>query len=92
MAVANSIGSNVFDILMGLGFPYLISTLFVLKGPSPVITTDLVVSIGFLFGVVLVLFGCMAATGFRLYKEVGFFLITLYGLYIIFALAIQPLL
>lgn len=32
MAVSNSIGSNIFDILLGLGFPWALRTLVVDHG------------------------------------------------------------
>lgn len=34
MAVSNSIGSNIFDILLGLGFPWALRTLIVEHGSS----------------------------------------------------------
>lgn len=34
MAVSNSIGSNIFDILLGLGFPWALRTLVVDHGSS----------------------------------------------------------
>ncbi|KAK6166194.1 hypothetical protein SNE40_022950 [Patella caerulea] len=39
MAVSNSIGSNIFDILMCLGFPWLLETLIVNTGESLVISS-----------------------------------------------------
>lgn len=32
MAVSNSIGSNIFDVLLGLGFPWALRTLIVSYG------------------------------------------------------------
>ena len=40
MAVSNSIGSNIFDVLLGLGFPWALRTLIVSYG-SVVTTADL---------------------------------------------------
>jgi len=34
MAVSNSIGSNIFDILLGLGFPWALRTLVVDHGST----------------------------------------------------------
>lgn len=39
MAVSNSIGSNIFDVLLGLGFPWALRTLIVSYGS--VVTTVL---------------------------------------------------
>lgn len=38
MAVSNSIGSNIFDVLLGLGFPWALRTLIVSYGS--VVTPD----------------------------------------------------
>lgn len=46
MAVSNAIGSNVFDIDLGLGAPFLIKSL-VLKG-APVVLLDSVQMVGWL--------------------------------------------
>lgn len=42
MAVSNAIGSNVFDILLGLGFPWLLATL--VFGEAFVIDTEVFTS------------------------------------------------
>jgi Ca2+/Na+ antiporter len=34
MVVSNSVGSNLFDILVGLGLPWLLSNLFISKSSS----------------------------------------------------------
>lgn len=34
MAVSNSIGSNIFDVLLGLGFPWALRTLIVSYGST----------------------------------------------------------
>lgn len=53
MAVSNSIGSNIFDILLGLGFPWALRTLIVEHGSSVRLTLPhcviLVLSRGFRF-------------------------------------------
>ncbi|MGH0171231.1 UNVERIFIED_CONTAM: hypothetical protein FKN15_064053 [Acipenser sinensis] len=50
MAVSNSIGSNIFDILLGLGFPWAMQTLVVDYGSSVFINSK-----GLLYSVILLL-------------------------------------
>lgn len=91
MAVANSIGSNVFDILIGLGFPWFIAE-FVYNRPSAVLVDDLWVGIGFLFGVLVFLIAVVVLNGWILRKRVGIVLLFLYAFYVIFQLFIEPIL
>eukprot|EP00924_Labyrinthula_sp_SR-Ha-C_P013123 maker-scaffold_12-snap-gene-10.61-mRNA-1 protein AED:0.01 eAED:0.01 QI:218/1/1/1/0/0/2/63/662 len=84
-AVANSIGSNVFDILIGLGFPWLLAGF--IYGGSLVATDDIFLAVIFLFGVLIVLIGALFVTKFQLNQYLGTFLITLYAAYVIFELA-----
>lgn len=90
MAVANSIGSNVFDILIGLGFPWFIAE-FVYSRPSDVLIEDLWIGIGFLFGVLVLLIGVVVLNRWILRKRVGIALLLLYGFYVIFQLFIEPI-
>ena len=39
MAVANAVGSNVFDILVGIGLPFFINAL--INGPNVILTENL---------------------------------------------------
>merc|ERR1719499_1789410 len=52
MAVANAIGSNVFDILIGLGFPWFLRGL-IRQEPFPVLTDDVDIFIYILFSTVI---------------------------------------
>jgi Ca2+/Na+ antiporter len=83
MAVANSIGSNVFDILLGLGFPWFLANL-IYGRPSAVMADDLTVGIGFLVGVVVILVVVLILSGWVLRPKQGFVLIGLYVLYVLF--------
>eukprot|EP00241_Pyramimonas_parkeae_P003940 CAMPEP_0114251546 /NCGR_PEP_ID=MMETSP0058-20121206/15329_1 /TAXON_ID=36894 /ORGANISM="Pyramimonas parkeae, CCMP726" /LENGTH=623 /DNA_ID=CAMNT_0001365357 /DNA_START=658 /DNA_END=2526 /DNA_ORIENTATION=- len=56
MAVSNAIGSNIFDILFGLGLPWLITTLAQDK-KIEVAKDDLFVNVLFLYGVLVVYVG-----------------------------------
>jgi len=92
MAVSNAIGSNVFDICIGLGLPWLLATL--IDGEGRVInaaTESIVASASILFLVVVVLFGALFTsthpeTGYRfcLYPVVGYILFASYAAFVIF--------
>ena len=58
MAVANSLGSNVFDVLVGLGLPWLVSNIF--RGPVEV-NADSIGAYVLLDLLILLLFGVVAA-------------------------------
>jgi K+-dependent Na+/Ca+ exchanger-like protein len=85
MAVANAVGSNTFDILMGLGLPWFIYVL-ITKNPVIVSTESLSSSIFLLFGTVVALFAILVARKFKIGKKVGFFLIGVYVMYLTYAI------
>lgn len=90
MAVANSIGSNNFDILVGLGIPWFLAGL-IYKTPSGVDTSDVTTGVSFMFAVLVVLLIVLRITRWKLNKFLGSILVVLYILYFIFELAIYPL-
>ena len=98
MAVSNALGSNVFDILLGLGFPYFIYNMKTrAEGCSDDILSDLKecsvkmcvkdVAI-FMWCLVIVLvfvIGSFAIFKFRLRPALGGVLLTMYLIFFIFA-------
>jgi Ca2+/Na+ antiporter len=83
MAVSNAIGSNVFDILLGLGLPYFLSN--VLKGVSPkVAVDDLIPSICILYGILAAVIGILWYSKWNLNPKVGMSLLVIYVMYVIF--------
>lgn len=82
MAVSNALGSNVFDILLGLGLPFFLSNL-VYGEEVPVAGDDLELSIFILFGVLLMLVALLIASKWRLRPRVGAFLLSLYVVYVV---------
>ncbi|KAK3252994.1 hypothetical protein CYMTET_37735 [Cymbomonas tetramitiformis] len=85
MAVSNAIGSNVFDILVGLGVPWLITTLQ--RGePIQVDKDDLFKYMAFLFIVLIIYFSIIFVNGRKLTPFSGFVLISIYGLFIIYTI------
>ena len=70
MAVSNAIGSNVFDILLGLGLPFLLSN-FVKGETVPIETGSLIPSIFILFGVLAAVIIVRRRASVRLTPAVG---------------------
>jgi len=82
MAVSNAIGSNIFDVLIGLGLPFIISAL--LFGASvDVSAQNLLTSSVVLFSSVILLFLLLIIGKWRISKLTGFVLLALYLIYII---------
>lgn len=69
MAVSNAIGSNVFDILVGLGFPWLIAS--IVFGPVEVCTASLTIPIIILLITVVIVTVVMMIAKWRLTRFVG---------------------
>lgn len=90
MAVSNSIGSNVFDILVGLALPWFIDTTMVHPG-----TVAQVKSLGLAYAVVL-LFVTLLITVFLFHKfkwclnpKLGICLLVTYGGFLVSAVALE---
>lgn len=85
MAVSNAVGSNIFDILFGLGLPWTIYML--INGGSITVSNDnLEASIFLLFATVVSLLFLMISRNWRLGRRSGFILIGLYLAYIAYVL------
>jgi K+-dependent Na+/Ca+ exchanger-like protein len=85
MAISNAIGSNSFDILIGLGLPWLIFIL--LKGQDiEVGTENLMSSIILLFGTVLLLALILIGKKFSISKTEGILLVGIYLVYIVISI------
>lgn len=80
MAVANAIGSNIFDVLVGLGLPWLVALTLLGRPFIAVGTHDLFLSVFILMGTVVVLFTFLY-TGRQLTRKEGWALLGCYGLY-----------
>lgn len=79
MAVSNSIGSNVFDILICLGLPWLLQTAAVTPGESLSISSSgLVYSSLTLLGTVVFLIVSLTINGWRLNKPLGVVYLVVY--------------
>lgn len=81
MAISNAIGSNVFDILFGLGFPWILYML--INGKDVHVNNQgLEISVGLLFASIFVVIGMAAARKWHLGKWSGLILIALYIAYL----------
>lgn len=81
MAVSNALGSNVFDILLGVGLPFLLSNL-VYGEEVPVSRDDLDMSIFILFGVLLFVVALLILSKWRLYRGPAALMVLAYGAYV----------
>ena len=85
MAVSNAIGSNVFDIFIGLGFPWTLAMIIHQK-TIVVDNNNLAQSILILFSTIILLFAMFFIEKWKLGKKSGFILIGIYVLYLLWTL------
>lgn len=91
MAVSNAVGSNVFDICMGLGLPWFIKLcidsgktcnyIFICNASA-----DVLPSIFILLSIIVVLFSVFYVGKWKLYPQSGYVLFGVYGLFIVYQL------
>ncbi|MFW6224028.1 MAG: calcium/sodium antiporter [Bacteroidota bacterium] len=82
MAISNALGSNIFDILLGLGIPWLI-VIVLLKDSVEVSSQNIFVSVMLLFASVLVVFMLLIYRRWKIGKPTGILLLALYLAYLI---------
>ncbi|MBT4734611.1 MAG: calcium/sodium antiporter [Candidatus Marinimicrobia bacterium] len=86
MAISNALGSNIFDILIGLGIPWMI-ILLLTDGPLVVGKENLFSSVILLFASVLVVLFILIVRKWKIGKYSGMFLIGVYLTYLIWAIS-----
>nr|XP_046263096.1 sodium/potassium/calcium exchanger 3-like isoform X2 [Scatophagus argus] len=92
MAVSNSIGSNIFDVLLGLGFPWALRTLIVSYGSVVTINSKgLVYSVILLLASVTLTVLCVHLNCWRLDRRLGFCLILLYAIFLMCSIGFERL-
>ena len=86
MAVSNAVGSNIFDILVGLGFVWMVIILY--RGePIPISQENLGSSIILLLASVAALMFLLIARRWAIGRVAGFILIALYIAYLVSAIS-----
>jgi len=86
MAVSNAIGSNVFDIFLGLGLPWMLNGL--IYGTSLTVDTENLLPLSIILCATLVAVYLVAAlNGFRLTKGVGMIFFSFYFVFVGYNLA-----
>lgn len=81
MAVSNAIGSNVFDVLLGLGLPWAVATVLLGRDAVAVDATGLVPMATILFMTVLTVFAIVLVARWHLTRPVGATLVLIYVLF-----------
>ncbi|XP_078532080.1 sodium/potassium/calcium exchanger 2 isoform X2 [Lissotriton helveticus] len=81
MAVSSSVGSNIFDITVGLPLPWLIYSMSHTMAPIAVSSNGLFCAIVLLFIMLLFVIISIAVCKWRMNKFLGF---TMFGLYLVF--------
>merc|ERR1719310_889434 len=85
MAVANALGSNVFDILIGLGVPWFIKTALMQKEVHfPGKWDELVYDFSVLIFVLILFVGCLVIHRWRLTRKVGLLLLSMYLVFLLY--------
>uniref|UniRef100_A0A672SA55 Solute carrier family 24 member 4 n=1 Tax=Sinocyclocheilus grahami TaxID=75366 RepID=A0A672SA55_SINGR len=90
MAVSNTIGSNVFDILVGLGVPWVLQTMAVSYGSVVMISSrGLVYSVVLLLGSVALTILGIHLNGWKLDFKLGIYVLVLYAVFLCFSIMIE---
>uniref|UniRef100_A0A0R3TNU1 Na_Ca_ex domain-containing protein n=1 Tax=Rodentolepis nana TaxID=102285 RepID=A0A0R3TNU1_RODNA len=82
MAISNAVGSNIFDILVCMGLPWLLRTM-VIGGPVEIYSQGLTYAALTLFFTVIILLGATHLNRWRLTKLYGVVLMIIYILFLV---------
>mmetsp|Transcript_93231 Transcript_93231/g.266526 ORF Transcript_93231/g.266526 Transcript_93231/m.266526 type:complete len:540 (+) Transcript_93231:370-1989(+) len=85
MAISNAVGSNVFDILLGLGLPWVLSGL--IKGEDMAVRRDGIIEyVGILFGTVFLFLLILIVFQWKMNSTVGGMMFFLYCAFVVYCL------
>lgn len=84
MAVANAIGSNVFDIWVGLGLPWFFVLVITQTTLEPSDLNQTWYNVAILMGVLVFYVACVLIDGWRLRPVTGWLLIGMYVVYVVY--------
>lgn len=88
MAISSSIGSNIFDVTIGLPIPWLLFTL--INGPSLEVGTDgLFISVVLLFGMLISCVVTIAVSGWTMSKQLGAAFFVLWIIFVTISLIVE---
>ncbi|XP_036114625.1 sodium/potassium/calcium exchanger 1 isoform X5 [Molossus molossus] len=89
MAVSSSVGSNIFDITVGLPVPWLLFSLMNGLQPVPVSSNGLFCAIVLLFLMLLFVISSIASCKWRMNKILGFTMFLLYFVFLIISVMLE---
>ncbi|KAG5330751.1 NCKX5 protein, partial [Acromyrmex charruanus] len=93
MGISNSIGSNVFDVLLCLGLPWFVKSILLPKVPGQyyiqINSQGLVYSSVSLFSTLIMLYGALFINKFTLSRTVGIACLVTYAIFLIFASVVE---
>ncbi|XP_004628861.1 sodium/potassium/calcium exchanger 1 isoform X2 [Octodon degus] len=89
MAVSSSVGSNIFDITVGLPVPWLLFSLINALQPVPVSSNGLFCAIVLLFLMLLFVISSIASCKWRMNKILGFTMFLLYFVFLIISVMLE---
>jgi sodium/potassium/calcium exchanger 2 len=88
MAVSSSVGSNIFDVTVGLPLPWFLYTC-VFSQPISVSSEGLGCSIILLFSMLIAVFMCILVSGWKMSKILGMSMFVLYFIFVAVSLAFE---
>ncbi|XP_057624526.1 sodium/potassium/calcium exchanger 1 isoform X4 [Chionomys nivalis] len=89
MAVSSSVGSNIFDITVGLPVPWLLFSLINTLQPVPVSSNGLFCAIVLLFLMLLFVIFSIASCKWRMNKILGFTMFLLYFVFLVISVMLE---
>jgi K+-dependent Na+/Ca+ exchanger-like protein len=89
MAVSSSIGSNIFDVTIGLPLPWLLWSTFNGWQAKGVDSSGMVCNIGLLLLMLIVLVMTILSTNWKMNHILGFAMIALYGVFVWISLMLE---